>query len=146
MQSASIKHTYHRNPTWAHTTATQPQARRAQLFHMPCCSAGKEGVDGGECDGGLLTAVSLLQCSFNEGGQTGTKTSFLNQKDHKTCRRGRLQQTYRKRSYRLRVHSVCFRPFQKGEQDINPIYSASYMRFMPPSYHQSGIKQPEEHR
>lgn len=97
-------------------------------------------------EGGLLTAASFLKCSFSKGGQTSTKTYFLNQKDHKNCRRGRLQQKYKERNYRLRVHFVCFRPFQKGERDINLIYSASYMRFMPPSYHQSGIKQPEVHR
>lgn len=96
--------------------------------------------------GGLLTAASFLQCSFSKGGQTSTKTYFLNQKDHKNCRRGKLQQKYKERNYRLRVHFVCFRPFQKGEWNINLIYSASYMRFMPPSYHQSGKKQPEVHR
>lgn len=75
------------------------------------------------------------------------KEIFLNQKDHKNCSRGRLQEACKKRNlYRLRVHFVCFRPFQKGEQDINLIYSASYMRFMPSSYHQSDIKQPEVHR
>lgn len=133
------------------------ESRNDRKTHEHCAHRGLRLVPRRVKAGPAMCAL----CMREDLSQQSPSSSFPSARGHNLCwkvffkTRKTVKTAAREGCKRRARKGICsgsgyilsaLHPSKKGEQDINLIYSASYMRFMPSSYHQSGIKQLEVRR